>query len=60
MVLLIFLVGTLLGVLAGWTLRVHFIRFLAKTEMPTMAAELTVIVFSDQPGEASPSTFPEG
>lgn len=60
MVLLIFLVGTLLGVLAGWTLRVHFIRFRAKTEMPTKDAELTVIAFSDQSGEPSPRTFTEG
>ncbi len=58
--LLIFLVGTLLGVLAGGTLCVHFIRFRAKTEMPTMDAELTVIAFSDQSGDPSPRTFPEG
>jgi hypothetical protein len=60
MVLLILLVGTLLGVLAGGTLCVHFIRFRAKTEMPTVAAELTIIAFSDQPREPSPGTFPEG
>ena len=60
MVLLIFLVGTLLGVLAGGTLYVHLIRLRAKIEMPTRDAELTVIVFSDQSVEPSPRTFPDG
>ncbi len=60
MVLLIFLVGTLLGVLAGGTLCVRFIRFRAKLEVPTTNAELIVMVFSDQSGEPSPRTFPEG
>lgn len=59
MVLLIFLVGALLGVLAGWTLRVFFVRFRAKTEMPTTKAELNVVAFSDQSGEPSPR-IPEG
>jgi len=40
--------------------RVHKQGVQPRTEMPTMAAELIIIVFSDQFGEPVQKTFPEG